>query len=292
MKNTILFYLLLNTCFLIAQSKKEQIETLKFRIDSLNTMITVERNSSNQNILNLNANISSLENHTKILNTEIEETKLEVKMLRESNSKKDMEIQIKANEIIGLLQTVRELKDSIKNTSQRIDTLIWEIPDITWNQIEFNIKLCLPVSKFYAPKGNLLVSRDSKIKICYDYNYTVWLDEDEGIPLFYSKKDAINYYSKNLQDLELTNEKIEGTLSNNDGFVIRGKNAANQLTLIKGIYDELESMQGREEGEPNWLWSNTLIIKVTADQTDEEEFNYISNLLINNFTPKSIIHKY
>ena len=148
MKNTILFYLLLNTCFLIAQSKKEQIETLKFRIDSLNTMITVERNSSNQNILNLNANISSLENHTKILNTEIEETKLEVKILRESNSKKDMEIQIKANEIIGLLQTVRELKDSIKNTSQRIDTLIWEIPDITWNQIEFNIKLCLPVSKF------------------------------------------------------------------------------------------------------------------------------------------------
>ena len=276
-KIIILILLLFQMKLTFAQSKKEQIETFKFRIDSLNMMITVERNSSNQNI-------SSLENQTKILNTDIEYRKLEVKMLRESNSKKDMEIQIKANEIVGLLQIVRELKDSIKIISQIIDTLVWEFPDnITWDQVEFNLKLPLPLSKFNAPKGNLLISKDNKIIISYNYNYTHDTDEYVGKPLFYTKQDAINYYSKDIKDIEITA---------NEGFIIKGKNASNQLIIIKGIYDEFTNMSGRDEGEPNWVYSNTLIIKVTADQNVIDEFNQISRLLINNFSTQSIVYKY
>jgi len=174
------------------------------------------------------------------------------------------------------------LRDSNSNSVQKIDTLLWEIPDLYWEQIESNLKLLLPVSNFTNPKGKLLISNDQKIKISYDYNYTHWSDQDEVNPLFYNEKDAINYYSKDLHDIEL---------SYNQGFIIIGKNITNQLIIIKGLYSDFVSMQGRVEGDPMWLWSNTLTIKATANQKDKEEFNYISNLLINNFTTKSIISK-
>lgn len=284
MKSIIIILSIFSYIISYAQSKKEQIEAFNLRVDSLNNVLTSERNISNQNILNLNAKISSLENQIKILNIRIDERDNEGKLLKENNSEKDKVIQRKTDEINGLRQTIRALKDSIKNTSQIIDTLVWEFPDnITWDQVEFNLKLPLPLSKFNAPAGNLLISRDKKILISFDYNSTHAFDQVEGYPFFYEEQDAINYYSKDLDNLEITE---------NEGFIIKGKNTSNQLTLIKGIYDEFATMQGRDEGEPTWLWSNTLIIKVTADQTDEEEFNYISNLLINNFTPKSIIHKY
>jgi hypothetical protein len=228
--------------------------------------------------------MSSLENQIKILNTRIDERDIEGKLLKESNSEKDKVIQRKTDEINGLRQTIKVLRDSNKNTSQIIDTLVWEFPDnITWDQVEFNLKLPLPLSKFNAPAGNLLISRDKKILISYDYNYTHAFDQDEGYPFFYKEQDAINYYSKDLDDLEITE---------NEGFIIKGKNDSNQLIIIKGIYDEFASMQGRDEGEPTWLWSNTLIIKITADQNVIDEFNQISRLLINNFSTQSIVYKY
>jgi hypothetical protein len=283
MKNTFFVFLLLSTYFSFAQSKKEQLETLKLSIDSLSNVLTSERKFSIQNNLYLNSEIDSLENKIKILNTRIDEIDNKRNLLKESNSEKDKIIEKKTDEINGLLQTIRLLRDSIKNTSPIIDTLEWEIPDsLTWNQVSFNLKLPLPKSKFNAPTGNLLISRDKKILISYYYNYTHELSEDEGNPFFYKEQDAINYYSKGLKDIEITNY---------EGFIIKGKNAYNQLIIIKGIYDEFASMQGREEGEPTWLWSNTLIIKIKAEQSDVVDFNYISNLLINGFSTKSLTDK-
>ena len=284
MKNIIIIFSIFSSIISYAQSKKEQIETLKLNIDSLNNVLKSERNFSNQNILNLNSKISSLEDQIKLLNSKIDEREIEGKLFKESISKKDKEIQIKTDDVNGLRQTIKELRDSIKNTSQIIDTLLWVIPDnITWGQQEFNLKLAIPISKFNTPKGNLLISRDNKILISYDYNYTHAFDEDAGNRFFYKEQDAKNYYSKDLHDIEITE---------NEGFIIKGKNVSNQLIIIKGIYDELVSMQGRDEGEPTWLWSNTFIINITADQMDKDEFNYISSLLINNFSTQSIAYKY
>ena len=281
MRNIIFSTFILNTIFITAysQTKKEKIEVFKFQLDSLNLVIK----SKMIDINNKDTMIWDLENQIKILYTTIDKRKLEENILKDSNFKKDLEIQKKNDEIIGLHQVISELRDSIKNTSQKIDTIVWDIPDLTWDQMEFNLKLFLPVSKFDNPTGNLLISHDQKIKISYDYNNTHWSDQEEGNPLFYKEEDAINYYSKDLHDIELTY---------NEGFILRGKNAANQLTMIKGLYTDFASMQGRDEGEPMWLWSNTLIIKATANQKDKEEFNYISELLINNFTTKSIIINY
>jgi hypothetical protein len=50
-------------------------------------------------------------------------------------------------------------------------------------------------------------------------------------------------------------------------------------------------MQGREKGAPDWLWSNTIVLKAEVKGNDVKEYNNISNLLINGFTANSIIYK-
>ena len=190
----------------------------------------------------------------------------------------------KNNEILHLDQVIFNLRDSINNSNQKVDSILWEIPNFTWNSMESSLKLFIPAFKFTSPIGKLLISNDQKIIISYDYNFTHWADDANERPLFYKEKDAINYYSKDLYDIELSNK--------NEGFVIRGRDATNQLIMIKGLYSDFASMQGRVKGEPMWLWSNTLIVKVSANQKDKDEFKYISDLVINDFTTKSIISKY
>jgi hypothetical protein len=60
MKKIISILVLLQTCFTFAQSKKEQIEILKFRVDSLNTILSYVRNANSQKIQDLESQISSL----------------------------------------------------------------------------------------------------------------------------------------------------------------------------------------------------------------------------------------
>lgn len=104
MKKTILFFLLLNTSISMAQSKKEQIETLKLRLDSLNSVIYVERNSSNHNITNLNSKISVLE-------IKIDSLSFILKNNKDNLQKKELELNNlnvkygKINKDLALLET-------------------------------------------------------------------------------------------------------------------------------------------------------------------------------------------
>lgn len=253
---------------------------MTFQIDSLTQVI----NSKIINLKNKDTVIWELENQIQLLNTIIEKRKLDENSLKESIYKKDIELQKKNNEILHLDQVIFNLRDSINNLNQKVDSILWEIPNFTWNSMESSLKLFIPAFKFTSPIGKLLISNDQKIIISYDYNFTHWADDANEHPLFYKEKDAINYYSKDLYDIELSDK--------NEGFVIRGRDATNQLIMIKGLYSDFASMQGRVKGEPMWLWSNTLIVKVSANKKDKDEFKYISDLVINNFTTKSIISKY
>lgn len=280
-------YIIISTFFIItifnlgySQTKKERIQILTFQIDSLTQVI----NSKIINLKNKDTVIWELENQIQLLNTIIEKRKLDENSLKESIYKKDIELQKKNNEILHLDQVIFNLRDSINNLNQKVDSILWEIPNFTWNSMESSLKLFIPAFKFTSPIGKLLISNDQKIIISYDYNFTHWADDANEHPLFYKEKDAINYYSKDLYDIELSDK--------NEGFVIRGRDATNQLIMIKGLYSDFASMQGRVKGEPMWLWSNTLIVKVSANKKDKDEFKYISDLVINNFTTKSIISKY
>ena len=110
MKKLILFIVLLNTSILIAQSKKEQIETLNLRIDSLNSLIYLERNTTSQNILNFNSKISVLE-------YKIDSLSLKLKDNKDSLYKKELEcsnLNIKFSKINNDLSFLETRLDSIK----------------------------------------------------------------------------------------------------------------------------------------------------------------------------------
>jgi hypothetical protein len=51
-------------------------------------------------------------------------------------------------------------------------------------------------------------------------------------------------------------------------------------------------MQGREEGEPTWLWSNTLVLKALVNQKDFAEYKTISDWLNLNFNENSVVYKF
>ncbi len=115
MKKTILFFLLLNNSISIAQSKKEQIETLKLRIDSLNSVIYVERSSSSQNIRNLNSKITLLE-------YKIDSLSLMLKNKKDSLCKKELEFSnfnIKFSKINNDLAFLETRLDSLKKAQPK-----------------------------------------------------------------------------------------------------------------------------------------------------------------------------
>jgi len=272
-----------------SQSKKEQIEILTNRVDSLNRVVGEERSSNQNKIIEINSIVTKLEGQIAALSGNLTKLNQELQDSKDVILKKQKEIvenQIEISRLQSALKIKSDSLDLIRDISmelesQKVDTLFWEMDNLTWNQVEFKLKLVLPFNKFEKPEGNLLFSKDRKIKITTDYNYTDWFDQEEGIPLFYNDQDAIDYYSKDLINLEIYE---------NMGFVIKGKNTQNELVIIKGIYNEEISMQGRDEGEPNWLWSNTIILKATVNDMHIQEYNLISDFLIDYFSDDSIEH--
>jgi hypothetical protein len=267
------FFFTIITFSTFSQNKKEQIEALNYSIDSLKQMIkTNDKNLNDKNsiILNYEAEIVKLNSSIKNLNTDL--------------YKKNYELQKSLNEVVIINKNLQKIKDSLTNlnVNQKLDTLFWELSDVTWNQVEFDLKLFLPKEKFEIPINGVLVSKDKKIKIFFEYNFTDWMDQEEGNLLFYKEKDAIDFYTKGL-----TNLKIE----NVDGFVISGQNSTKDFIFVKGFYDDLYSMEGRDDGDPKWLWSNTIILKIVMNQFDAEEFVNLSEILNKGFNLNSIINK-
>jgi hypothetical protein len=291
-----------------SQSKKEQIEILIYQKDSLGRVLEKERKESGERIKLLEGMISSQrDSMIHVFKEEQQKGNEKVRQfeIKISNAKSDMalinneltqakkekgvlevELQNRNDSIFELLNRVKELEDLSSASNPKLDTIIWEMTDLTWNQIEFNLKILRPAFQFEQPSGRFLLSGDRKIRINYDYNRTYQfdnMDPDLEGPLFFKIEDAVEYYSKGLKDLEV---KIE------EGFFIKGKNASNELISIKGIYTEFVSMQGRVEGEPSWLWSNTLVLKATVNQKDLVDYLAISDWLDRNFNENSVSYKF
>ena len=308
MKYISLTFLILLLCQSVySQSKKEQIEILIYQKDSLGRVLEKERQLNSDQVKQLETKISSqrdsmnlvlkqeqqknnekvIELDLKISNAKSDMALVKIELTQFKNEKGLLEVELQKRDdlIFELKERIKVLEDFSRNPNPQFDTIFWEMTDMTWNQIEFNLKLMKPASQFDQPFGRFLISGDKKIKINYDYNRTYQfdnMDPDLEGPLFFKIEDAVEYYSKGLKDLEVTIE---------DGFFIKGKNASNELISIKGIYTEFVSMQGRVGGDPSWLWSNTLVLKATVEQKDLVEYMAISDWLSRNFNENSISYK-
>jgi hypothetical protein len=55
-------------------------------------------------------------------------------------------------------------------------------------------------------------------------------------------------------------------MQNVDFFVVSGIDKQSRVVYAKGLYAELESMQGREEGEPTLMWRKVGLIRFRYPQ--------------------------
>ena len=275
----VLFGLSLNSAY--SQNKKEQIEAMNFSIDSLKTIV----NANNIVLNERNIDISNYKIEIVKLNSNISQLNSEISNAKDLLSNKDLELQSRLKELNLLKRNLQQMRDSLANaqSNQKLEILIWELTDVTWNQLEFDLKLLLPTTKFESPFNNVLISKDKKIKIFFEYNITDWMDQDEGNAIFYKERDVIDYYSKGLNNLKIQNI--------DDDFVISGQNSSNELIFVKGFYTDFSSMEGRSNGNPKWLWSNTIVLKIAMKQADILDFDYISEILNKGFNINSISTK-
>jgi chromosome segregation ATPase len=162
-KFTLTFILLLLSSVCFSQSKKEQIEILNIRVDSLSQLIASERlineEKSNQ-ILELSTKLSSLDHNINILknelsklNSDFEKSNSESKSLKQqliNNEKIIIDLQTQLTLKIDSLNTLKiNLKNYKKNEIRKFivgsrelkvgDTINFEDPEThRWEQIDMS----------------------------------------------------------------------------------------------------------------------------------------------------------
>ena len=95
-----------------AQSKKKQIEHLKFKLDSINQVLTSERNTNSNRDIELNKTIQKLE----VKNSSIEQR---LKQSESEINKKNEILKDENRKILNLEQEISSLQDSLERTSSK-----------------------------------------------------------------------------------------------------------------------------------------------------------------------------
>jgi chromosome segregation ATPase len=106
-----------------SQSKKEQIEQLTNRVDSLNQVLSSERSASSQKVSEFNAIISSLESKISSLNATISNLNLELQTSQTETSSKQTELNSKQQEITNLETQVKQKTDSLALVRAELEKL-------------------------------------------------------------------------------------------------------------------------------------------------------------------------
>jgi uncharacterized protein (TIGR02145 family) len=115
------FFLLAGISY--SQSKKEQIELLINRLDSLNQVLSSERSASSQKVSEFNATISNLESKISSLNATISNLNLELQTSKTDASSKQTELNSKQQEITNLQAQVKQKTDSLALVRAELEKL-------------------------------------------------------------------------------------------------------------------------------------------------------------------------
>ncbi len=168
-----------------------------------------------------------------------------------------------------------EFKDST-NTSKEL-VIKNNNEKINYNIIEEFIgqdglyKFKAPKGLFKRTSGDKFTSELLQVNIRFTLIQTDWFDE-QGI---FSKKDLISKYKRKI--------KTSYFFDKNDWFVLSGNDAESNIIYLKGFYGEFRSMQGRDEGEPSWLWSKSGILEIQYTEKNKEELDKLIPLIIKSF---------
>jgi len=129
----------------------------------------------------------------------------------------------------------------------------------------------VPRGLFSKVSETEFVSNDLQATIKLNFNFTQSFDE-AGI---YSKTDLINRYKSQYQTTYVADKS--------NWFALSGLTANRNIAYVKGFYEEFYSMQGRDEGEPAWLWSKSGVIEIQYPKQYKLEFDILIPIITKSF---------
>jgi hypothetical protein len=133
------------------------------------------------------------------------------------------------------------------------------------------------VFSFVAPVGFFVVSERGLLAKDGDFGMTTKTyaqlypcDPEEQILTLKSIQ------AEYMRDIKVTYKSLK-----QDFFVVSGLDAQDRIVYVKGDYEEMRSMQGRDEGEPAHIWSKAGVIRFSYPQEKKADFNRVVEIISN-----------
>jgi len=114
MKRFLFIFIIFKTIYFTAQTKREQIEILKFRVDSLNTKLLSERFSNSKEKHELDSVIFNLESQISSMNTKIKDLNDELNLQKHN-------FNLLQNQFIAKTDSIKVLLENLFNTHNELD---------------------------------------------------------------------------------------------------------------------------------------------------------------------------
>ena len=185
MKNLLIFLFVSTLSF--AQNKKEQIEILNLRVDSLINVLSAERNTSSKEINSLNMKIKDFSNELIALKKDLSNLQTLNRNLNLDNDK----LQVK---IVELTQLNSELEEKLTNLTRFEISPITVFPE--WYDIDKNNCVgCViyPYDPFIGPTNDEEENPLFIMDIVDDVLYFILNGEEKKVP-FYQVEEFENGY--------------------------------------------------------------------------------------------------
>jgi hypothetical protein len=129
-----------------------------------------------------------------------------------------------------------------------------------------------PKGLFRKKKDNLYESERLDATIEFISHYTDRFDQDG----FFKKQDLINSFKRGVRP--------DYFVDKDNWFVLSYDFTDTYTVYLKGFYDEMISMQGRDEGEPSWLWSKSGVLKIKYNKKHQAVFGKLIPFIIKSFS--------
>lgn len=162
-KRLLLIFLLVGQIS-FSQSKKEQIEILTYRVDSLKRVLDTERNTNNKKEVDYKEQISSLQKQLENLNASLTKTKEEL-------AKKDVEFKKSNQELLNKSMEIKVLENQINEKEKQIVTLNSQVDElkVKLEQLSLNSKTDPQLN---STSNSRAISTETFIKLnCSPENY-------------------------------------------------------------------------------------------------------------------------
>ena len=174
MKTILIAFLILTSGLTHAQSKKEQIEYLKFKTDSLTRVLETERSKSQKQVQELNSTLMNTENHKKSLANSLDSADKAISAERINFLSIQKELNLTIEKQINKNDSLRAICININAESGKKQVLIDNLQQSIKGKSDSIFLLTTKIANLKAPKTSFPENN-------YDVLKTIFTNQDKDV---------------------------------------------------------------------------------------------------------------